>query len=1175
MLDGTDFESWQQWIRLYCLGKDNGENIMKSITEGEAQLGPECDRVFIDLSADEKEMYKADIRATNILLQGIPKDIYTLINHYTDAKDIWDNVKIILGGSKLIKDDRESQLYDEFEHFFQIKEKPFAYTIGLKESNFDQSYAYLKQHEVHANENRMMMERFIQLTHDPLALVSNASIQQYNANNQGRPFQRNNARGVVGTGNARGQNRVGNMNPSQDGGSKQKETGYLQTTIRKCSRVEEKETDPHKIIRRCSGVDSTDTIIIARRPRFQPVKYLDKQQERQYMRLIHRTLQTYQRENIPIITYTLHFGIHNQKSAYRAKNWIKHVTSNTCLKELCLAIVLDITSFTLPDEIFSCEKLNTLSLKFDDTMDDLLTMSKRNSEHALHMKTELFRKKNFRISSNLVITCANLRVLELVDVHISEEVHIKMEIKMEMPCSSRVKFITACSYLTDTYVEIKKVQVKVSMLPQTLISTSSSACTKVGESMSRVQAWKEVVDKVKSRLSKWKMKTLAIGGRLTLLKSVLGPMPLFHMSIFRVPLSVLRMLESIRSHFFNGHELRSNKLHRKRPYGRKLLRSFTVKMGRWERTQTLEFGSCWMNIVIEIKILRRQGVNVLDFMRLKLGNRDMTAFWDDNWIGGVNVLTWKVKIDALPTRLNISWRGIDIDTLSCPICDCRVESSNHLFFSCILARQIARKISLWWNVNYVEVNSYVEWLNWLVSLWLSAKLKVMIEGVFYAMWWYLWSYRNKLLFETKVSLKAVIFDDVVSSLFYWCRVTSLRGRLLDIRKRLGHPMYGMTYGIELEIMRVHVEDEKVMHATSILGCLILNSPFSYLGTKIGGSMSRVQAWKEVVDKKTSLWAKVIKAIHGEDRKVGKDTNTGVWSCWTNIVIEIKILMRQGVNVLDFMRLKLGNRDMTAFWDDNWIDGGVINDLYPRIYALETCKTVNISTKLNDSSLDNSFRRRARGGVEHAQYDALSDLLNAVTLVPMANRWVWSLESSGEFSVASIRKVIDEERLSIVNSMTQWVKYVPIKQTMATSSSGLTFKLHPLVIVNISDHHTRVKAQSQLPPDTCHQDNNNSSSSSSVANNTNRVFGCVIGVQRGRTVEIFNSFELLYDPVTNSLDRAFLENKQELYKKVFPNFYILGWYSTGADAEESDMQIHKALMDINESPVVVISMWIIR
>ncbi|GJZ21949.1 hypothetical protein Tco_0558988 [Tanacetum coccineum] len=101
MLDKSNFESWQQRIRLYCLGKENGENILKSIDE--------------DLTPEEKEMYKADIRATDILLQGLPKDIYTLINHYTDAKDIWDNVKMLLEGSKLTKDEHESQLYDDFE----------------------------------------------------------------------------------------------------------------------------------------------------------------------------------------------------------------------------------------------------------------------------------------------------------------------------------------------------------------------------------------------------------------------------------------------------------------------------------------------------------------------------------------------------------------------------------------------------------------------------------------------------------------------------------------------------------------------------------------------------------------------------------------------------------------------------------------------------------------------------------------------------------------------------------------------------------------------------------------------------------------------------------------------------------------------------------------------------
>ncbi|GKF62625.1 hypothetical protein Tco_0182679 [Tanacetum coccineum] len=65
-------------------------------TEGAVQQGLVHARVLNDLSAEEKERYKADIH-------------------------IWENVKMILEGSELTKDDWESQLYDEFEHFRQTK----------------------------------------------------------------------------------------------------------------------------------------------------------------------------------------------------------------------------------------------------------------------------------------------------------------------------------------------------------------------------------------------------------------------------------------------------------------------------------------------------------------------------------------------------------------------------------------------------------------------------------------------------------------------------------------------------------------------------------------------------------------------------------------------------------------------------------------------------------------------------------------------------------------------------------------------------------------------------------------------------------------------------------------------------------------------------------------------
>ncbi|GJY44489.1 zinc finger, CCHC-type containing protein [Tanacetum coccineum] len=98
------------WCSMY-----NGGDLCKDIDIAFVQNGIES---LQTLHQEKKDRYKA---ATNILLQGLPKDIYTLINHCTNAKDIWDNVKMLLEGSELTKDERESQLYDEFEHFRQNK----------------------------------------------------------------------------------------------------------------------------------------------------------------------------------------------------------------------------------------------------------------------------------------------------------------------------------------------------------------------------------------------------------------------------------------------------------------------------------------------------------------------------------------------------------------------------------------------------------------------------------------------------------------------------------------------------------------------------------------------------------------------------------------------------------------------------------------------------------------------------------------------------------------------------------------------------------------------------------------------------------------------------------------------------------------------------------------------
>ncbi|GJU46606.1 RNA-directed DNA polymerase, eukaryota [Tanacetum coccineum] len=73
-----------------------------------------------------------------------------------------------------------------------------------------------------------------------------------------------------------------------------------------------------------------------------------------------------------------------------------------------------------------------------------------------------------------------------------------------------------------------------------------------GSNMARIHSWDLIIDKVVVRMSKWKAKSLSISGKFTLTKLVLSTIPLFYFSIFKVPMGVLKRLESYRSSFLRG-----------------------------------------------------------------------------------------------------------------------------------------------------------------------------------------------------------------------------------------------------------------------------------------------------------------------------------------------------------------------------------------------------------------------------------------------------------------------------------------------------------------------------------------------------------------------------------------------------------------------------------------------
>ncbi|GJZ07647.1 hypothetical protein Tco_0541440 [Tanacetum coccineum] len=82
----------------------------------------------------------------------------------------------------------------------------------------------------------------------------------------------------------------------------------------------------------------------------------------------------------------------------------------------------------------------------------------------------------------------------------------------------------------------------------------------IGANMNKACNWKPVIEKFHKRLFSWKAHTLSYGGRLTLVKLVLGALETYFFSLFKAPKCVLKYLEKLRRNFFWGGSIQSNKL---------------------------------------------------------------------------------------------------------------------------------------------------------------------------------------------------------------------------------------------------------------------------------------------------------------------------------------------------------------------------------------------------------------------------------------------------------------------------------------------------------------------------------------------------------------------------------------------------------------------------------------
>ncbi|GKF06242.1 hypothetical protein Tco_0036910, partial [Tanacetum coccineum] len=123
MLKKDMYDSWKIIMELYMLNRQNGRMILEFVESGPliwpsiVEYGVTKPKKYSEISATKALQADCDIKATNIILQGLRPEVYALVSNHKVAKELWERIQLLMQGTSLTKQERGCKLYDEFDTF--------------------------------------------------------------------------------------------------------------------------------------------------------------------------------------------------------------------------------------------------------------------------------------------------------------------------------------------------------------------------------------------------------------------------------------------------------------------------------------------------------------------------------------------------------------------------------------------------------------------------------------------------------------------------------------------------------------------------------------------------------------------------------------------------------------------------------------------------------------------------------------------------------------------------------------------------------------------------------------------------------------------------------------------------------------------------------------------------
>ncbi|GJW69650.1 hypothetical protein Tco_0126567 [Tanacetum coccineum] len=187
MLEKHLYDSWKSRMELYMLNRPHGRMILASVEKGPlvwpsiTEDGVTRLKEYVELTPAEAIQADCDIEVINIILQGLPTEIYALFTYKKGESlhEYYLKFTLLLNDMNIYKMPLEQfQVNTKFLNTLPDEWSKFVTDVKLVKdlhtTNVDQLHAHLQQYERHANEVRLIHER----NSDPLALTPQFTTNQ-------------------------------------------------------------------------------------------------------------------------------------------------------------------------------------------------------------------------------------------------------------------------------------------------------------------------------------------------------------------------------------------------------------------------------------------------------------------------------------------------------------------------------------------------------------------------------------------------------------------------------------------------------------------------------------------------------------------------------------------------------------------------------------------------------------------------------------------------------------------------------------------------------------------------------------------------------------------------------------------------------------------------------------